>query len=119
MVALLGLMVVGLDAGKLSHEDTVVAAMAKTVLTDVRTNSYSNLAGLQTSRYFDFDGTPSRVPGSAHFVCAIENAPHQIDSSVAAPGVPAHSIRLRMVFSWPHGAAKPNEEVFETVISRY
>ena len=99
MISLLGLMVVGLDAGKLSHEDTVIAAMAKTVLTDVRTNSYASLAGMRETRYFEFDGMPVSGTVPAHYVCSIENAPHAIDPSVAVPGVTGHSIRLRIVFS--------------------
>lgn len=120
MISLLGLMAVGLEAGKHSQQDTTVAAMAKTVLSDVKTNSYAALAGIDTSRYFQFDGTPAAgANASAYYSCRIENPAHQIDAALAMPGVTNHALRLRIVFTWPYGAAKTDEQIFETIITRY
>lgn len=120
VISLLGLLATGLRSGKDSHEDTTLAAIARTALTDVRTNSYGNLQGLRLERSFGYDGEPvDNASDRAFYKCRIENLPHKLDPAWPAPGVAAHAVRLSLTLSWPASATNPTEQVFETMISRY
>lgn len=118
IISLLGLLASGLRSGKDSHEDTTLAAIARTALTDLRTNSFSSLQGLRTERFFGYDGEPlGSGSDRAFYKCRIENLPHKLDWP--APGVASNAVRLSLIVTWPQGATNANEQAFETMISRY
>ncbi len=120
ILSLLGLMAAGLEAGKSSQEDTAVASIAKSVLSDVRTNDFSSLQTLKTNVYFRFDGAPCSGPDDgAYYAGTIESLPHAIDPGLNMPWMASNAVRLRMVFSWPCNAAKPNEQTFETLVANH
>jgi len=118
LVALLGLLSTGMTAGKQSAEDVVVAVMAKTVFSDLRTNSYASLQNYSNSRYFQYAGGEVSTSNGAYFVCQVKTAAHASDplSGLTDAG---NAVRVTLNFSWPVGAATSNEEVFETTLARY
>lgn len=117
LIPLLGLMSVGMGAGRHSIEDTVIAGLTKMVLTDLKTNSYSNLPTYSSTRIFDYSGKPTATNG--YFSCSVSGAAHAATHPLQDLTSVANAVRVTLTFTWPIGAAKPNEETIETTVASY
>lgn len=119
LVALLGLMMVGIDASRRASEDTTVAALAGTIIAELRSGDYGTNVSSPPARYFDYRGKSMATTNDAYFRCQIETFPLQTNSFL--PGVPSDvskGVRVRLSFYWPPSKSQP-EEIFETTIARY
>jgi len=109
LLAILGLLSMGMQGSRESGEDTVLALAARQVATWGRAQPFATLAALaeeeaQATFFFDEHGLLSRdadglpvttAPADAHYLCAV---------SVWASGVSPHLLRLRYRFEWPLAA---------------
>lgn len=119
LISLLGLMSTGLDAGKQSTEDVMLATLAKTVLSDLKsTNNYHALNNFSTNRYFAYSGTEvSQGSKDAYFGCKITAGAHT-NSPFPALTNASNAVRVTVNFSWPVGVTN-NEQIFETTVARF
>jgi uncharacterized protein (TIGR02598 family) len=123
ILALVGLMATGLTSAREASRDTATAAMADTVLNNLRTNSYAALlAGPPGPYWFTQDGI---LLGSAStdaiYRCDLSIAPANatlIPESLRPANLSDLGLRVRMSFIRPIETNQP-PEVFETVISKY
>ena len=101
LVALMGLLSVGLNSGKKSSEDTQVASMASQ-LAGLWRNSTSNHLTPKTTRlyYFDRDGqqTNTTQAAAAFYACKVV-AGNVAPSEIAADTT--NLVRVQMIFTWP------------------
>lgn len=117
IISLLGLMTISLDASKRAYEDTTVASIAQTVLSEVRTNGFASLVS-DNDRYFSYDGTPVSGAGGAYYKCNIKGLAHDSAALPAAALKTSSGVRIRMAFFWPPSNPKTNE-IFETTIAKF
>ena len=117
LVSLLGLMSVGMRAGRESREDTIVAALSKDVFSGLKTNTFSSLTSARL--YFDYDGHPVGPGSNAYFACDLAATNHNLPFPGLADA--SRAKRVRMGFSWPASApaAARTTQVFETTLANY
>jgi len=118
LLALMGLVVVGLDAGRTSQDDTTVAALARKVLTELNdTHSYNELVAMGTSqRHWTSDGDATSNPGEFYYQCDITVSP----PGSAVHGVSSQASQLLLRFTWPYGQSPTqNEQAFTTTLAAY
>lgn len=118
LISLLGLMTVSLNAGKRAYEDTSVAAIAQTVASEVRTNSFSSLFAQSFDRYFAYDGVPLPSADGAYYRCSVSTMVHSSPELPEAMRKAANAVRLRLTFFCPPSNPSTNE-IFETTIAKY
>lgn len=122
LISLLGLMTASVDAGKKAYEDTTVASIAQTVISQIKTNSFADLTNHRADgdRFFTYDGEalgPANN-GNGYYRCKVVTSAHNSPELPAAMKNGAQGQRVRMLFFWPPENPKTNE-VFETTISRF
>lgn len=118
LISLLGLMTVSLDASKRAYEDTTVASIAQTVLSEARTNGFDNLGSLNANRYFSYEGTPLPSPDSAYYKCNIRGLAHTSTNLPSSALKSTAGVRVSLAFFWPPNSPKTNE-IFETTIAKF
>jgi len=116
LVALIGLMSVGLKAMKDSHHETLVSDMALTALSKLKETDYSALP-VATNYYYTYDGVVTNVT-SGYYLCAI-NLSVPSGAMAVAPGLSDHSKRIHMELIWPLNGKIQETNVFETFITEY
>ncbi|CAN5531467.1 hypothetical protein BH09VER1_BH09VER1_23160 [soil metagenome] len=112
LLAIVGLLGVGLSSGKSAQVDTMQTAAARSLLAAIRTNSPSAVSG--ATSWLNYDGSTNASASGAYFQCTITtNAP--------PPGVlAANMVGLRLEFQYPLSAAVANRKtnVFHASIVR-
>lgn len=93
LVAILGLMGVGINASRQSSDDTVLAAMTSYVLGELRGSG-----AMSNSFFFDQGGAPLGNGTNAIYRC--EAAP----SAPEISGLSTNFRKVRLVFTWPASA---------------
>ena len=97
LMALLGLFEVGMKGGRQAANDTVLAATASRLASEIiATRKFS----FPATRYFDVDGE-SVAQSAALYGCTISSATVP-DSQL--PGISTNLVRVSMVFAWPLSA---------------
>ena len=116
LLALLGLMSVGLDAGKASGEDMTAASLGMSTLAELRAIPYASLPPSATT-YYAFDGVRTNSATGAHYQCVTEISASQLPQE----GQPDHSKRVKIEITWPVSApvAKRQTNLFETHLAAY
>lgn len=96
LVAIIGLLNVGLRSSNDAHIDTVKAATVRSILSSLRTNQPASYAG--ETRWYKFDGSTNGGSTDAYFECVITtNAPPSAISAQRMAGV-------RLEFRYPVSA---------------
>jgi Tfp pilus assembly protein PilV len=98
LVAILGLLSVGLDAGRASADDTAVAGMSRQVLTRLRAVPFPPTAGLPSPAYLPFTDPPAATVADS-FMAAVF-----FDSSgdcLDATGTTAPLDSSKQLTAWP------------------
>ena len=96
LVAIIGLLNVGLRSSKDAQIDTIKAATTRSILSSIRTNAPASYAG--ETRWFNFDGSTNANGVDAYFECLIAtNAPPPPVSAQRMTGV-------RIEFRYPLSA---------------
>lgn len=121
LVALLGLLSVGVRAGKDSHDDTMAAEISRVAFSEWKsgTNNFS-MGDSTMTNYYTYDAKRlSGAGSSAYFECLILNTTHSINLPGLTNG--ANVRRIRLELSWPVGAAASNRDrqIFETTVAKY
>ncbi len=112
LLAIVGLLGVGLSSGKSAQVDTMQAAAARAFLSAIRTNSPATFSG--ATNWLNYDGSTNASATGAYFQCVITtNTP---PAGVAVTDM----LGLRMEFQYPLGAAAANRKtnVFHASIIR-
>ena len=118
LISLLGLMTVSLDAGKRAYEDTTVANITQVVMSEIRTNNFTNLGSLPPDRYFSYEGTSLPTQDGAYYRCNIQSMAHSSADLPASARQSSAGLRVRLLFFWPPTNSKTNE-IFETTVAKY
>lgn len=111
LVALTGLVAVGLEAGRASREDTTVAVIAKNIFGTLSEGKYADIVSQEL--FYSAEGNPSDA-ATASYRCEIEVSDLPPKS---APESFGKSVHLRI--SWPLQTSSPNEQHFTTVLATY
>jgi len=114
LISLLGLMTVSMDASRRSYEDTTVASLAQTVVSELKTTNFNSIVATTFDRYFTYDGTPTNSAGS-YYLCHGQVMAHTSPNLPAAATNTKVGARLRLDFFWN---GKTNES-FETSLAQY
>lgn len=119
LLALIGLMSVGLEAGRTSHLDTVQALIVGGVMTELALEDFDAIPAAQT-RFFDYGGRLLSGATDAFFRCevAVENVTTGPDSLMAHPGIDQHLARVEIRISQPVGATAPEITVYHASVAR-
>lgn len=118
LVALIGLMSVGLEAGKAAREDTIIASVIRDVLARVKSEPFAALAPGSTKKFsYTYEGNHIESGGAEtpYFECEVAFAV----SSLSSPELQAHSVDVLFNCSWPAQSSSPYEESFATTIASY
>lgn len=118
LLALMGLAIAGLDASRTSQDDTTLAALAREILVELKSNQqYDELSVIGTSRrHWNSHGEITDNPDEFHYQCDITVSP----PGPAIPGVSSQASQLLLRFTWPYGQSPPqNEQVFTTTLAAY
>lgn len=114
ILAIAGLLVVGLNQSRDAAQDTNVRSITKTLTTALRASDDVTTVG--PTMYFDSDANQVTQPGEAFYECTISLVPtpsgsvfDDIDSS--------HLSCVQMEIQWPYGAPQPNKVVRHTSIA--
>jgi hypothetical protein len=99
-VAMLGLLVTALHAGREAHECSVAAHLGNRVAGEIRSLPFAEQP--PAVRYFDFDGHAVSSPETAHFQCTI--TPLAPPAEWDAPGT---ARKFRLDWTWPLHARSP------------
>ena len=117
LLALLGLAMVGLRAGRNAASDTAVGTIAQDVFSDLRCQTFAGLDGYNNSdRYYDVTGLPQGSTGyqGDYFRCRI-----LITSwPSAADNYSNYLKRVMLRFTWPQVATPPNTNQYVTVFPK-
>ncbi len=123
LVAIIGMLSVGMKSSRESTEDTLIANMATAVLNNLRTtNSYSNLTLPASNEvYFDSMGrwdTNGSVFGASNSK-SLYRCTYVLDNTNATTGG-TNLIMARLIFTWPVQAAKaPNTNILHATLTPY
>lgn len=98
LVAIIGLLSVGLDAGRASAEDTAVAGMSRQVLTRLRTVPFPPTASLPSPAYLPFTDPPAAVVADSLMAAVFfDNSGDCLDAN----GIPAPLDSSNLIKAWP------------------
>lgn len=118
LVALMGLMSVGLNEARRGREDTLLASMTSYRMTSQLGTGYANLTN--GTAYFSFDGLETS-PANAYYICKTTvQAP-----TLSRPELGANALQVKLLFNWPYLPGQPDrtnyphEQVFTTTVARY
>lgn len=101
LVAIVGLLNVGLNAAKSAQIDTMQSTISRSLVASIRTNSPANYTG--GTNWYMYDGSPSPDAGGAYFQCVVStNSP---PSSIS----PTNMVSLRVEFQYPVTASPTNQ----------
>lgn len=116
LVSLIGLMAVGLEAGKASREDTMVAALIRSEVTKLASQGYTNITG--ATNFLNFEGMPTNET-EAYYLHVTKVRP--ADDPGLPAGVRERATNVTLQFSWPYKRSGKmlNEQVFTTTITEY
>lgn len=120
LISLLGLMTVSLNASKRAYEDTTVASIAQTVLSEIRIDGFGRLTNGTpfSDRYFSYDGTSLSGPENAYYKCNIRSFAHTSGVLPSSALKATAGVRVSLAFFWPPNSTKTNE-IFETTIAKF
>lgn len=118
IVSLLGLMTVSTGASRLSDEDTVIAAIARQVDTELRNTTFANLPATGTAWYFDNEGHHLTTAAGAIYQCKILLTDDTDYDSSGASGGSANLYRVQLLFSRALGSNAPVMQTISTALYR-
>lgn len=109
IIGILSLMATALDNARLSATDTVLAAMAQEITTELRSQAFSNVfatvgSGIAVTNYFLEDGTRTTNAAEALYVCLVNGTGNSSDGSYSNTVL----ITGTLGFSWPVPAPLAN-----------
>lgn len=96
LLAVIGLLSVGLESSKVAQVDTVQSLAVRFLQTQVRANTASGYTG--GTYYVHLDGSTNAAPSGAYFQCAVQT------NHPAGNLDPANFIGIRMEISYPLAA---------------
>ncbi|HRJ71371.1 MAG TPA: hypothetical protein PLS03_04065 [Terrimicrobiaceae bacterium] len=116
LLALLGLLSVGIGAGKSSREDTFAAGLGVNILAELKTRDYASLPPSSVS-YYSYDGVATNVPSGAYYQCTTET----LTSALPQTNAQGFSKRVKIEIVWPltAPAAQRQTNLFETHLAAY
>ncbi len=116
LLALLGLLSVGIGAGKSSREDTFAAGLGVNILADLKTVDYANLPPSSVT-YYTYDGAATNIPSGAYYQCTTE----ALASTMPQTNAQSFSKRVKIEIVWPltAPAAQRQTNLFETHLAAY
>lgn len=110
LMALLGLLSVGLNAGKDSQLDTVQAALVHRLVSDLRTADFDTLT--QTNLLFDYAGGTNSP--ALYFECdVVFFTPTDVD-----PAVANHLRRVTIEIRHPYGVTNQSTNILHASLAR-
>lgn len=112
LLALFGLMSVGLDAGRSSQLDTVQASVAHQLLANLRSAPFTSLS-TPNLVYYDATGNRTTDPTKAFFECAVTA------TTPADPNVAGNLLYLKLEIRYPSGNPKQTRSTINTSIARH
>lgn len=99
LLAIIGLLNVGLGAGRSAQVDTIQSTVARSILASVRTNTPGSFSG--TTTWYTFDGVETNESG-AFLRC-------QVSTNAPPPSIPAaNMVSLVLNFQYPVSAPVSN-----------
>ena len=114
LVALFGLMTVGINSSKASHEDTVIAFAARYVLSDLTQKTYPPSG---TNYFFDYQGKAGQA--DAYYRCDVVIVPNPVPFRWAVKNT--NAVGVKMTFTWPAQSRTKNNnaKIFWSSLSAY
>lgn len=108
LLALLGLLSVGLDAGKSSREDTIIAGLCLATLAELKATPYADLPS-NVSTYFTYDGRATNSAAGPYYQCTVEiSDPRGLQTNSN------FSKRVKIEIAWPAASSNRQTNLFET-----
>ena len=102
LLAIVGLLGVGLSSGKSAQIDTMQTSAARAFLSVIRTNNPATFTG--ATNWVNFDGSTNATATGAYFQCVVTtNTP---PAGIAASDM----LGLRLEFQYPLGASAANRK---------
>jgi len=111
LIALLGLITVGYQAGGDAKEETLLAGLAQDVLGQLRGEDFDTLA--PGTFYFDSQGNAMTNDSGAVYRCTTRFA------AVNLPNVQSNLTAATLTFEWPVGAQTPQKMVIQASLARH
>lgn len=112
LIALLGLMTVGFQAGGSAKVETVISAMAPCVISKLQGQPYGALAN--GTFYFDAQGNEVPSQAEAAYRCITSVSP-----VTSVSGVQSNLTSVVLTFEWPVTAATPQKATLQASVARY
>jgi len=104
VVSLIGLLTISTSSSRLSDEDTVMAAIARQVDTELHNTTFANLPTNGATWYFDNEGHHLPVAANAVYQCRIVLT---ADTDYDSPGAVKNLYRVELLFSRALGSNAP------------
>ena len=115
VVALIGLLTISTASSRLSDEDTVIAAIARQVDTELHNTSFANLPTNGATWYFDNEGHHLTTAANAVYQCRIVLT---ADTDYDSPGGVKNLYRVELLFSRALGSNAPVLQSTTTALYR-
>jgi uncharacterized protein (TIGR02598 family) len=115
VVALIGLLTISTASSRLSDEDTVVAAMARQVDTELHNMQFANLPTGGATWYFDNEGHHLATAANAVYQCQIILTG---DTDYDSPGGVKNLYRVKLLYSRALGSNAPVLQSTTTALYR-
>lgn len=114
LLALFGLMSVGLSSGKTSREDMICTGLAMTAFSELRGLPFVDLP-TGTNFYFTYEGGRLSTSNNAYYECAASVSDSTLPSDFG------YLRRVRLEIVWPVGAVAANRQTnaLETHLAPY
>lgn len=111
VLAVLGLLGVGMSSGRFAQTDTALTAAARFAVSCLQTNNPAAMAG--TNFWFSADGLPLTSSNNAHFQCVVAtNSP-----AASAPRLVGLRLEFRHPVSVPAAARATNVIYASTILT--
>lgn len=111
LIALLGLITVGYQAGGDAKAETLLSGMARYVCGELKERDFDTLA--PATFHFDARGNPLPGEEGAAYRCAASF------QAVGLPHVQSNLTTAQLAFEWPPAVTSPQRMVFQTTIARH
>ncbi|MBW8863454.1 MAG: hypothetical protein JF609_00735 [Verrucomicrobia bacterium] len=115
VVSLIGLLIISTSSSRLSDEDTVFAAIARQVDTELHNTTFADLPTNGATWYFDNEGHHLTTAANAVYQCRIILT---ADTDYDSPGAIRNLYRAELLFSRALGANAPVMQSTTTALYR-
>jgi uncharacterized protein (TIGR02598 family) len=115
VVSLIGLLTISASSSRLSDEDTVFAAIARQVDTELHNTAFANLPISGATWYFDNEGHHLTTAANAVYQCRINLT---ADTNYDSPGGMRNLYRAELLFSRALGSNAPVLQSTTTALYR-